>query len=281
MASSKATVSVVVDASVNTAPMVDTPLQDFVVTDNAPNSVIDLFSIFSDGEDADADLTYALIGNTNSSLFTSTVIDAEAGTLTLDYARQTQGSTDLTIRATDTSGAFADTSFSISVLDATPWSDTLQGGAGNDALRGGFGSDVLLGLGGDDRLLGGGGSDWLKGHDGNDILEGASRLTAGLFERDILSGGAGQDTFVLGNQYQSYYSRGYSWDYANIVDFNAQEDKIQLQGTAANYRAYGSRGNTYLYKVSRYSWYLNHDLVAVVQGNESLNLQSDSFEFVG
>ena len=59
-------------------------------------------------------LVYTVVGNTNAALF-STAVNGAAGTLTLDYAPNAFGTADLTVRATDTSGAFVDTTFTVTV----------------------------------------------------------------------------------------------------------------------------------------------------------------------
>ncbi len=101
-------------AAANDTPTT-TGLNNVTVNVNAPNSVIDLFAAFADVEDADSQLTYQIISNTNPSLFTSTTIDGTAGTLTLDYANNASGTAVLTIRATDTSSAYVQTTLSVKV----------------------------------------------------------------------------------------------------------------------------------------------------------------------
>ena len=79
------------------------------------NTVINLFATFADAEDADNALVYSIRTNTNPGLFASTVINSIAGTLTLDYAPDQNGSTDITLRATDTGGLFVETVFTVTV----------------------------------------------------------------------------------------------------------------------------------------------------------------------
>ncbi|WP_165838649.1 calcium-binding protein [Roseicella frigidaeris] len=113
------------------------------------------------------------------------------------------------------------------LLDGGAGNDTLRGGAGDDTLMGGDGNDAMDGNGGRDSLLGGAGNDtivalnWavlLDGGPGQDLLSfslshalGALRLendAAGQvltgggntmllhgFERDSITGGAGNDWF--------------------------------------------------------------------------------------
>jgi serralysin len=119
--------------------------------------------------------------------------------------------------------------------------DILVGGAGNDRLFGGDWDDDLYGGAGNDVLIGGEGYDYLEGGDGNDLLIGVDpKVGFGIYEIDTLTGGAGSDTFVLGDRDRVYYddldptSSG-EFDYALITDFNPEEDIIQLKGAAEFY----------------------------------------------
>ncbi len=73
--------------------------------------------------------------------------------------------------------------------------DLIDGGSGNDLLYGESGDDVIIGGDGDDLLFGGDGMDQLYGGDGNDWL-----FSGNLMDNkgDVMTGGAGRDTFVLG-----------------------------------------------------------------------------------
>ncbi|MEM7772951.1 MAG: hypothetical protein AAF327_20890 [Cyanobacteria bacterium P01_A01_bin.37] len=90
--------------------------------------------------------------------------------------------------------------------------DDIAGGDGNDVLIGGANSgfnpgfEVLNGEDGNDLLIGGAGDDRLVGGDDrrdgsepdDDILVGTDYASAGVGEIDYFRGGAGADTFVLG-----------------------------------------------------------------------------------
>lgn len=107
--------------------------------------------------------------------------------------------------------------------------DTLIGGSGSDMLTGDDGDDALSGSWGDDSLNGGAGQDTLFGGAGNDVLDGRGDaqldyLNGGdgddtLYggDHDILSGGAGADSFV--------FNKGV----AVIQDFVADEDTIVVE----------------------------------------------------
>ncbi|MEO0533887.1 MAG: cadherin-like domain-containing protein [Cyanobacteria bacterium P01_A01_bin.123] len=295
---STATVTVTVNPVADNTDPTTSGIESFKVTDNAPNTIIDLFGAFEDAEDADSDLTYTLVGNTDDSLFADIAIDEAAGTLTLDYGSGAHGRTDLTLRATDTDGSFIETTFTVSVFNATFYGDYIEGTAGQDVFRGGWGNDTLIGLEGDDylngnrghdflsggegqdQLIGGEGSDYLSGGEGADFLNGTGWIDQGRWEKDILVGGGGADTFVLGDESDVYYTGGFFFDYALIKDFNSQEDTLQLNGSAEDYGAYSWGSSTYLYKTQDFFWFSTQDLVAVVQGDQ-VDLNGSAVNFVG
>jgi len=106
--------------SVNSAPEVAASIPDVYVYEDAADEVINLFDYFDDIEDADEDMTYEVVGNTNSSLFDSVDIDAYEGYggyggLYLDFAPDAYGEAELTVRATDTDGLWVETSFTVNV----------------------------------------------------------------------------------------------------------------------------------------------------------------------
>ncbi|MBW4577302.1 MAG: hypothetical protein KME08_18685, partial [Aphanothece sp. CMT-3BRIN-NPC111] len=91
-----------------------TGINNVIVAEDAANTVIDLFAAFADN-DADNTLSYSITGNTTSSLFSSTTIDQVTGQLVLDYANNANGSSDLTVRATDSRGLYTETTFNVNV----------------------------------------------------------------------------------------------------------------------------------------------------------------------
>lgn len=86
------------------------------------------------------------------------------------------------------------------------------------------------------------GSDTITGTTGNDLISGvpAAGKHKGVGTIDTLIGNGGADTFILGdNSRGRYYDDGKSrtsgtGDYALVRDF-AADDKLQLDGAAANY----------------------------------------------
>ena len=88
-----------VDVFLNTEPT--GAIADVTVDEDAPNTVIDLADAFADLEHSDAQLTYTIVGNTNTAIFASVILDNTADTLTLDYAANMHGSSDITVRVSD------------------------------------------------------------------------------------------------------------------------------------------------------------------------------------
>ena len=129
--------------------------------------------------------------------------------------------------------------------------DSLNGGAGNDLLDGGQSNDLLTGGTDNDTLIGGNGNDELQGNSGNDKLIGVNTdvvtSSFGQGEIDVLTGGQGADTFVLGDKNAVYYNDGNprtfgDKDFAIIKDFQSGVDIIQLKGSASDYSLVRSVG---------------------------------------
>ena len=108
-------------------------------------------------------------------------------------------------------------------------------GTGNSSaniLTGNTGSNFLSAAAGNDSIFGG---------DGEDTLLGALATSSGGYaEIDTLTGGNGNDLFVLGTATGYLYNDAKSGsigitDYAYITDFTSGSDKLQLLGSAANY----------------------------------------------
>ncbi len=90
-------------------------ISNVIVQEDAPNTVIDLFSAFDDEDDTATNLTYTIANNSNPSLFAATTVDAVTGELILDYATNANGTGNLTIRVTDSDGLFVETTFGVTV----------------------------------------------------------------------------------------------------------------------------------------------------------------------
>ena len=146
--------------------------------------------------------------------------------------------------------------------------DWLWGGNNEDNLHGGPGNDTLIGDEGNDTLFGDQDSDRLWGSNGNDILLGYGGSNN---ERDILTGDAGADKFILGTSNEVYYIRNGASDFATITDFNPGEDIIRLKGDASDYNLVPSGSNTEIY--------YGGENIALLEGHLGLNLTDSYFNY--
>lgn len=192
--------------------------------------------------------------------------------------------------------------------------DTLLGGSQEDTLFGGLGNDYLNGGADDDTLIGGMGNDVLTDTSGNNRFIGVQPGNGfGKGEIDTLTGGTGDDTFVLGdhNGVTFYNDReklvGSSGDglnvpisqaqgYALIREFNFHYDKIELAegSSASDYllktgffvddSAYHSASDTAIYR--KFETPLlgggtatSYELIGVISGVSGLNMSMNCFQF--
>jgi Ca2+-binding RTX toxin-like protein len=136
-----------------------------------------------------------------------------------------------------------------------------RGSEGPDFYQAPGTNDTLIGNGGNDTLFGEAGNDYLVGGNGNDYLDGYASFTNADF--DTLEGGAGIDTFVLGNTRQGTFYRGNG--HAVIRDYNPADDYIQLSGAASSYRLSVVGADTHVQLT-------NGDLIAVIQNRTDMSL---------
>jgi type IV pilus assembly protein PilY1 len=135
--------------AVNDAPVVVTPIGDVVVPEDSPAQLISLAGVFDDVDlaiEGDS-LTYSVQAVSNPALF-SVAPSIAGNTLTVTPAPNATGSSTLTIRATDTAGAFVDTTFNVDVsatndtpvvvTPATPLTVAEDAGAGSIDFAGVF-----------------------------------------------------------------------------------------------------------------------------------------------
>jgi hypothetical protein len=166
---------------------------------------------------------------------------------------------------------------------------TIIGGVGDDSILSGTGVDSLDGGKGNDSLFSGAGNDSLIGGEDDDWLQGTSATSGGAGEIDTLTGGLGNDTFVLGDSIRAYYDTpALASDYALIMDFTAG-DKLQLKN-------FGGVGNGYIIQTivanSSYSLYRDSNssgllesatdnLIASITTKSNHALTSADFNLVG
>ena len=176
--------------------------------------------------------------------------------------------------------------------------NTLEGFSGNDHIYAGEGQDVVGGGEHNDLLGGDNGNDRLFGDSGNDTLYGAQYFDYGFFaggvyyptdkakfgkgEVDTLTGGTGNDSFVLGMSSVVFYDDGTTGngaqDYGLIADFVVGQDKIVLNGSSSNYAlATGSyslgssASETFIYRIKAGQ---ASELIGVVQDVTGLSLSN-------
>lgn len=171
--------------------------------------------------------------------------------------------------------------------------EVIKGGLGNDKISGGNGKDILHGEAGNDELIGGNGNDILIGMNAvPDVMPTTATAqttsatpvpAAPVPEVDILIGGNGKDTFVLGQAGTAFYSSAGEADYAVIKDFK-KADRIQLAGAPTSYVLGATATGTgiYMSKVDPATGTASSELIAVLEGVNaaSVNLATRNFSFV-
>ena len=97
----------------NTAPLAS-GIVDVGADEDATLPGVDLKGVFEDAEHFDGELVYTVVGNSNPSLVSSATVDA-FGVLSVILAADAWSNSQLTIRATDPLGLYAETSFTVNV----------------------------------------------------------------------------------------------------------------------------------------------------------------------
>jgi serine protease AprX len=117
-------------------------------------------------------------------------------------------------------------------------------------------------------------------------IEGSGILRAKAYDSltgnstEILTGTSASDTFILGTASASYYDKDGKDDYALIEDFRRDRDVIQLHGNKADYRLGDSDGGLATgTAIFRHQEDLD-ELIGIVEGVDSLSLNSSAFNFV-
>ena len=169
------------------------------------------------------------------------------------------------------------------LIPGTPGSDAFQVGRPNknDTLLTRQGKDTLLAVDPGAANPGQGEIDTLAGD--QDIFAVTTPLPEMLLDVLLVQAGlppseerSWQDRFILGDERQPYYIGAGADDYALILDFNPQEDTIQLYGTPEDYQLTESSGDTEIY------WQRGseRDLVASLSEVSGLSLTEKYFQFV-
>ena len=176
--------------------------------------------------------------------------------------------------------------------------DTVYGGSGNDTLYGDRNdkeavgrpaSDMLFGDWGDDILYGGEDSDLLDGGDDDDRLIGVETTISepdfGRSTIDTLTGGSGEDTFVIGQNNNVFYNDGNpdaegTGDYALITDYQLGIDRLDVAGSENDYSFDLSSGDLPDgFAIYHQGDETSRELIAVLEGDfSSTNLEDISEE---
>jgi Cadherin-like/Bacterial cadherin-like domain len=105
--------------NITVAPVNDAPTTSGIANVNASEDagdiVISLPASFSDIEDAAAALAYTIAGDTNAALFDSLTINPTTHEIVFDLAHNANGSSSITIRASDGGGLFVQATFPLNV----------------------------------------------------------------------------------------------------------------------------------------------------------------------
>lgn len=189
-------------------------------------------------------------------------------------------------RGNDTLSSFTGDDF----LNGEFGDDLLFAGQNNDILIGDSGEDTMFGDRGTDTMYGGSGEDVLFGNNENDTVygdRGDDTMYGGRGD-DQLTGGTGSD-LILGDRGDDTLTgvTGRDKGYTFIEDFDPQEDTIELVGIADSYELVDSEdlqtnnsaslpsGTAIIYEDFEGS----KQVIAVVAGNASLDLNEDYFTF--
>lgn len=123
------TASVLITVNV---PPTTTGFENVTVNEDAPSTVVDLWGAFSDAQDPDPVLAYSIESDSNPGLFSSALIDATTGQLTLKYFPDAFGSATLLLRATDTGGlsTFAVLNVRVNPVNDAPTLDSIANKSG-------------------------------------------------------------------------------------------------------------------------------------------------------
>ena len=96
-------------------PPTTTGIQDVQLLEDAPAYQLALFDVFDDEEDADGEMSYTIIQNSNPALFASAAINQNNGQLVLSLANDQFGASTMTIEAEDTGGLTVSSTFTVTV----------------------------------------------------------------------------------------------------------------------------------------------------------------------
>lgn len=253
--------------NVNDTPSLIAPLADQFGNQNAAISFQVPSVAFMDLDAGDT-LTLSAAPTEGGALPAWLSFDSATGAFSGTPSELDVGDVNIRVSATDSAGATAAGTFTLSIsdgstvnethvgthrrdvivtgfandlIDAGRGDDLVHAGAGRDIAFGGRGEDLLYGEAGNDRLYGGKGGDQLYGGLGHDLLyggrggdeleggEGADLLSGGA-GHDLLTGGAGEN-LLIGGAGRDTITGGPGGD-VFLVNLDDGRDELYLTGAA-------------------------------------------------
>lgn len=212
-----ATATVTVNVTpVDDAPTVANPVADLTATENDPDTIIDLFSVFTDIDNDDAAITKTVLTNSNESLLTATIVGDK---LTLDYLPNRFGTAEITIQG-ESNGLTVEDTFTVVV------NEEIKGTSGRDVLTGSDKDEKFIGLQGRDLLTGNGGKDqfvYTSIVDAGDIITDFEVGTDLIILTELLESIDYQGSDAIADGYVQFLSKG--------VDTFVQIDPDGLDGS--------------------------------------------------
>jgi RTX calcium-binding nonapeptide repeat (4 copies) len=177
------------------------------------------------------------------------------------------------------------------LIEGSPDDENLIGTIGDDCIYGFGGNDNLIGGNGDDKVYAdnftnpAGGTTLLRGDGGNDEVNGGTQVNfingtnntlKGIGEADkLIGGGAGSNNFfqLAGNcPNGDFYIGNGDFDYAEIKNFDINNDKIELSNIITSISSYNiifSNGVSNLY--------YSGDLMAKIDSASALDINASYF----
>ncbi|YCM43789.1 PQQ-binding-like beta-propeller repeat protein [Verrucomicrobiaceae bacterium 227] len=102
--------------AVNDPPEASTPIENIIANPAANATTLDITASFSDPDLIDT-LMYSLSANSNPAIFSHLMVGATDGRLSMEFAPYQSGSSEVTLRATDLEGLFAEQTFTVTLPD--------------------------------------------------------------------------------------------------------------------------------------------------------------------
>lgn len=222
-------------ANVNDAPILVSLLADQAVDEGQSFSYMIPANTFKDIDAGDT-LTLSATLADGSALPSWLSFDPVTGLFNGTPGSGTAGGLNITVTATDRSGASVADTFALTInttdvpIYGTPCADKISALPKGSTIYGLGGCDILYGDVGKDKMYGGDGEDSIYGWDGDDYIDGGAGS-------DILVGDAGNDTIHGGDGLDNLFGD----DGNDILYGEANHD--YLEGNAGDDTLYGGDGH--------------------------------------